>query len=197
MSDGGGPHDEIVLIVEDDPSIAELVRFVLEDEFGVHAVVAEDGEQGLELARQLKPPLVLLDINLPKLSGLDVARLLRADPETQALSLVAMTSASETDTRRAGCSDHLAKPFELDDLTNMIGKYLGFAATVHEAMSPADALPNLPEVTSESEVSSAGDRGEPAALRRTTARTLWQERLLRKESARLAKIAKDRHRQAA
>ncbi len=124
MSDGTA-HDEVVLIVEDDPSIADLVQLVLEDEFGVHAVVAEDGERGLELARKLRPMLVLLDINLPKLSGLDVARLLKADPATRALALVAMTSTSEAETRKAGCSDHLTKPFELDDLADVVGKYLG------------------------------------------------------------------------
>lgn len=193
----GGAHDDFVLIVEDDPSIAEFVQFVLEDEFGVHAVIAQDGEQGLALARTLRPPLVLLDVNLPKLSGLDVARLLRADPATQALALVAMTSTSEIDTRNAGCSDHLAKPFDLDDLTFLVGKYLGFGATVQEAVSPVDPLDRLRAARSEVVASSAEYRRQSAALRARALSIRWRGRLLRQESTRLVRLALDRVRNAA
>jgi two-component system, cell cycle response regulator DivK len=137
VSGGKGAHGERVLIVEDDSAIAELVRLVLEDELGVRSVIADDGERGLELARQLKPSVVLLDINLPKLSGLDVARSLKADPSTRSLALVAMTSASEEATREAGCCDHLAKPFEIDELVRLVSRYLDLA-DAEAAASPAE-----------------------------------------------------------
>ncbi len=197
MADGAGVHDELVLIVEDDPSIAELVQFVLEDEFGVHALIAEDGERALALAREFHPLLVLLDVNLPKLSGLEVARLLKADPSTRSLSLVAITSTSETETRRAGCSDYLTKPFDLDDLTDLVGKYLGFPLTVREVADLSDALARLLELKASAVAWAVRNRDEAAALRAIASRTHLRSRAALQRSARLVQVARDRHRLAA
>lgn len=141
MSEREGAEDRIVLIVEDDPSIAELVQQVVEGELGVRTVVAKDGERALALAYEAQPDVVLLDVNLPKVSGLEVARRLKSDPETREVALVAMTSMPEAETIAAGCSDHLAKPFDLDDLIGLVGKHLGFASkiprTVFQRQDPA------------------------------------------------------------
>jgi two-component system cell cycle response regulator DivK len=194
VAGGEAVCDELVLIVEDDPSIAELVQFVILDELGVRSVVAEDGERGLELARKLRPPLVLLDINLPKLSGLDVARQLKADPSTRALVLVAMTSASEVETRNAGCSDYLAKPFELDELINLAGRYVGTTAAALYQMSAADSLARPDQSPADAASPSTQHRSQPAPVHHNAKSAQSHPR---RESARPAKIDKPPRRQAA
>ncbi len=114
----------LVLVVEDDPDLCELVATILELGLPVRTAKAEDGEQGLELARSLTPSLVLLDIKLPRISGLEVARRLKADPQTRAIPLVAMTSEPRRTTLAAGCDDHVGKPFDVMDLVRMAERYL-------------------------------------------------------------------------
>ncbi len=197
MGEREDTEDQVVLIVEDDPSIAELVRHVVEGELGVHTLVAEDGERGLALAREARPGVVLLDVHLPKLSGLEVARRLKSDPGTRDLPLVAMTSEPETDTLAAGCSAHLAKPFDLDDLTGLVGKYLDFGSRPREVASRSEA-PISPPV--------CGERLRLAARRLCIkARTLQaRSRALcgradaaRLRSMRLLEVARSQARQAA
>jgi CheY-like chemotaxis protein len=74
---------------------------------------AEDGEQALELIRALQPDLVLLDIGLPKMSGIEVARVVRSNPKTRGIPLVAVTSAPLAPTIVAGCDCYFAKPFDV------------------------------------------------------------------------------------
>ncbi len=114
----------LVLVVEDDPDLCDLVTTILELGLPVRTAKAEDGEQGLELARQLRPSLVLLDIKLPRLSGLEVARRLKADPQTRAIPLLAMTSESSRTTLAAGCDDHVGKPFDVHELIRKAERYL-------------------------------------------------------------------------
>ncbi len=114
----------LVLVVEDDPDLCELVTTVLELGLPVRTAKAEDGEQGLELVRRLMPSLVLLDIKLPRISGLEVARRLKADPQTREIPLVAMTSEPRRTTLAAGCDDHVGKPFDVFDLIRKAEQYL-------------------------------------------------------------------------
>ena len=106
----------LVLVVEDDPDISDLVTDILELDLDVRTTKAEDGERGLEMTKELRPDLVLLDIKLPKISGLEVARRLKADPRTRAIPLIALTSEPRDTTLAAGCDDHIAKPFDILDL---------------------------------------------------------------------------------
>src|SRR5438874_8711907 len=78
----------LVLVVEDEPSLAESVQFSLERE-GFRAVVASDGESGLERFRREHPSVVVLDLMLPKLSGLDVCRIVRAESTVPIIILTA------------------------------------------------------------------------------------------------------------
>jgi two-component system, OmpR family, alkaline phosphatase synthesis response regulator PhoP len=105
-------ESELILVVEDDPDLCDLIATVLEDNLKVRTVKAEDGEQALELIQKLKPDAVLLDIWLPKVTGLDVARSVRSNPQTWSIPLVAITSASLAPTIIAGCDYHFAKPFD-------------------------------------------------------------------------------------
>ncbi len=121
----------LVLVVEDDSDLCDLVTMVLELGLAVRTARAEDGEQGLELTRKLRPSLVLLDIKLPRISGLEVARRLKADPLTRAIPLVAITSESSRTTLAAGCDDHVGKPFDVAELVRKAGRYLRLSTQLY------------------------------------------------------------------
>jgi len=103
-----------LLIADDEPAILDLVRFTLEDP-QVRIVEASDGATALELARQLGPDVALLDVKMPRLSGLDVCRRLRELPECAHTRVVLLTAAAQAEDRRrglaAGADHYLTKPF--------------------------------------------------------------------------------------
>ncbi|MBI3826804.1 MAG: response regulator [Candidatus Rokubacteria bacterium] len=103
-----------VLIVDDEPNIVELVRVTLEDDH-VRVVIAVDAETALARAAEARPDLILLDVQLPDRSGLEVCRLLRRDPRFTRTRIVMLTAASQqADVGRglaAGADVYLTKPF--------------------------------------------------------------------------------------
>lgn len=103
-----------ILIVDDEPSIVELVRFTLEDT-GVRVVEASDGAEALTLARRVKPDLVLLDVQMPRLNGLEVCRQLRREPALARTLVIMLTAAGQQADRarglEAGADEYLTKPF--------------------------------------------------------------------------------------
>ena len=103
-----------LLIADDEPAILDMVRFTLEDP-QVRIVEASDGATALELARQLGPDVALLDVKMPRLSGLDVCRRLRELPECAHTRVVLLTAAAQAEDRRrglaAGADHYLTKPF--------------------------------------------------------------------------------------
>lgn len=112
---------ERILIIEDDPDIAESVRYNLERE-GLLAVVAETGEKGLRLALnpQTPPTLIVLDLMLPGMSGTELCRRLRREPETKKTPIIILTAkASEADKIAGlefGADDYMTKPFSVKEL---------------------------------------------------------------------------------
>ncbi len=116
---GGTGEKRVILVVEDERDIAELIRFNLEQErFTV--VVAEDGERALDMVRRERPALVILDLMLPGMSGLEVCRRLRAEEATERLPIVIVTAkAAESDRivgLELGADDYLTKPFSTREL---------------------------------------------------------------------------------
>ena len=105
-----------VLVVEDDAAIADVLRRLLRQE-GHEVRSAEDGVEALELAESFVPDLVILDLGLPKLDGVEVCRRLRAESDAPILILTART---DTDDRveglDSGADDYLVKPFERQEL---------------------------------------------------------------------------------
>jgi DNA-binding response OmpR family regulator len=103
-----------VLVVDDEPPIVELVRFTLEDD-SLRVLEAGDGVAALEIARRERPELILLDVQMPRLGGLEVCRRVRRDPLLSGTRIVMLTAADqETDRARglaAGADEYLAKPF--------------------------------------------------------------------------------------
>jgi two-component system alkaline phosphatase synthesis response regulator PhoP len=110
-----------VLIVEDDPDIAEGLRYNLERE-GLRAVVAETGERGLEIAldKSGPPSLVLLDLMLPGMSGTELCRRLRREPQTRRTPIIILTARGSESERVAGlelgADDYVTKPFSVREL---------------------------------------------------------------------------------
>jgi two-component system phosphate regulon response regulator PhoB len=103
-----------LLIADDEPAILDLVRFTLEDP-QVRIVEASDGATALELAQQARPDVALLDVKMPRLSGLDVCRRLRELPECAHTRVVLLTAAAQAQDRQrglaAGADHYLTKPF--------------------------------------------------------------------------------------
>ena len=124
-----------ILIIEDDSSLAEVLNYNLSQE-GYQTQVARDGQQGLKEIRLHCPDLVVLDLMLPMIDGLEVCRLLRADPATQDLLVLMLTARSEESDQLVGFSvgadDYVTKPFSIKVLLQRINallrrKELGFA----------------------------------------------------------------------
>jgi CheY-like chemotaxis protein len=124
-----------VLYIEDNPLNMRLVKKYLQS-FGIEMIEAVDGYTGLDKALQAQPDLVLVDVNLPDIDGLEVTRRLRSNNETAELPIVALTAnAMHGDRERclnSGCDGYLAKPVSRVELINMLRAYLpdNFAAGV-------------------------------------------------------------------
>jgi two-component system cell cycle response regulator DivK len=120
-----------ILLVEDNERNRKLVRTILEFR-GYEVVECEDGEPSLELARKHRPALVLMDIQLPTMDGITALLRLRADPETAAIPVVAVT-ASVTPGERdrvvaAGFNGYVAKPIDVATFGEMVDKHVGAGA---------------------------------------------------------------------
>ena len=113
-----------LLVVEDERPLAETLRFNLERE-GYRVRTAEDGIEGLSMARALQPDLVLLDLMLPRLDGLDVLRGIREHSQTPVLLLTARTSeADRVKGLDLGADDYITKPFSLAELKARVRAHL-------------------------------------------------------------------------
>ena len=118
---GRQPETELdaatILVCDDDASLRELVRAVLGPRY--RFVEASDGAEALELARELHPDLIVLDVMLPGLSGIEVLEAIRSDPELAALKVVVITawSHAELEAQLAGADRFVSKPFDPDDLS--------------------------------------------------------------------------------
>ena len=103
-----------ILVADDEVPIVELVRFTLEDD-QVQVVGAYDGVSALELASAMRPELVLLDVHMPHMSGLEVCRRLRRAPEGSQIRIVMLSAAAQAEDRArgmaAGADEYLTKPF--------------------------------------------------------------------------------------
>ncbi|MDP6352713.1 MAG: phosphate regulon transcriptional regulator PhoB [Alphaproteobacteria bacterium] len=108
-----------ILLVEDEAAIVTLVRYNLERQ-GYRVRDTDDGEQALIMVKEEKPDLVILDWMLPSVSGLEVCRGLRRDPETKALPIIMLTARAEEGDRirglESGADDYVTKPFSPKEL---------------------------------------------------------------------------------
>lgn len=117
-----------ILLIEDNPQNRYLATFLLERR-GHEVVPAETGPQGLALAADMRPDLILLDIQLPDMDGYEVARTLKADPELRAIPIVAVTSYAMVGDREkclaAGAQGYIEKPINPESFVDEVERFLG------------------------------------------------------------------------
>lgn len=140
-----GQPDYRILVVEDDPINRELLHNILTS-IGLTHREAADGEAALELWKTWKPHFIWMDIQLPKVSGLEVIQTIKASPQGKDTVIVALTaSAFEEQKQRimdAGCNDFLHKPFKIDDLLTKMVVHLGIR--FQGADEPSSSLGSVP-----------------------------------------------------
>jgi len=118
---------KVILIVEDDPKNLTLFRDLLQVS-GYRTIEATNGEQGIELAKASHPDLILMDIQIPEINGLEATRILKADVITSNIPVLALTAyAMRGDAEKilqAGCDGYLAKPVDIKELLKEVAKYM-------------------------------------------------------------------------
>ena len=139
---GSEPRTRI-LVVEDEPSLAESVRYNLERE-GFEVIVASDGRTGLERFREDLPALVILDLMLPQLSGLDVCRAIRAESDVPIIIVTAKDAeADKVAGLELGADDYVTKPFSVRELVSRVRAHLRRGAIRPSADEVASADEHL------------------------------------------------------
>jgi CheY-like chemotaxis protein len=116
-----------ILIIEDNVDNLDMVRFLLEQsEYSVAS--ATDGRQGLQAAQRILPDMILLDMSLPEIDGWTVARMLKADPATAGILIIALTAHALPGDRKkaldAGCDGYISKPLDVQNFIGVVATYL-------------------------------------------------------------------------
>lgn len=127
-------HEEVTLLyVEDNPANLKLVQEIIRFRPGMRLLTAPDAQLGLEMARAHLPDIILMDVNLPGMSGLEAVRVLRADARTADIPVIALTAnAMPRDVERgmaAGFFRYLIKPINIDEFTEAINSTLSWLAS--------------------------------------------------------------------
>ena len=116
-----------VLVIEDTMDNRQIIRDLLVNS-GYEVIEAEDGVTGVARAAEVKPDLILMDIQLPGIDGYEATRRIKANPEIRQTPIIAVTSyalsGDEAKTKAAGCDGYVAKPFSPRELLAMVRKFV-------------------------------------------------------------------------
>jgi DNA-binding response OmpR family regulator len=114
----------VVVVADDEQDILTLVSFGLQ-RAGYEVITASDGEQALDLIRQRRPSVAVLDVKMPKLTGIEVVRAVRANADVGALPVILLSAGVQEDTIalgfEAGADEYIRKPFSPDKLADRVG----------------------------------------------------------------------------
>ncbi|MBP3821019.1 response regulator [bacterium] len=117
-----------ILIVDDEQDIVESLKFVLEG-YNYTCYCAYNGEDGLRLAREIMPDLIILDVMMPRINGFKISRLLKFDKKYKDIPILMITARSQEEDKligeETGADEYITKPFDLDDVMKIVQKYLG------------------------------------------------------------------------
>ncbi len=117
-----------ILIVDDEQDIVESLKFVLES-YDYTCYCAYNGEDGLKLARDIVPDLIILDVMMPRINGYKISRLLKFDKKYKDIPILMVTARSQEEDKligeETGADEYITKPFDLDDVVKTVNKYLG------------------------------------------------------------------------
>ena len=173
-----------ILLIEDDAAFRRVYQDMLAA--GCDVLVAEDGESGLQMALSHKPDLILLDLILPRLHGLDVLKKLRAEPSTKGIPVIILTALGEPDDLRMGlelgANSYLVKGF--DSPQGVWGKIRTMLEQTKAKTKPDKAEPELPQAKSAEAAEPAKsieEKSKPAPQKAQPASTAY--RLAIKEKA--------------
>jgi len=162
------------LVVDDDRALADAIAATL-DQGGLQTVIAGDGEQALALARALQPDLILLDVKLPDISGIEVCATLKTDPVTVSIPVIFITGKKEDADRMigfaAGAAEYLVKPFSPTDLIGLIKEVLEEEPAEQHAREP-----DLSDMPADQVVAYACELREMFEREQAARRTLQEQR---------------------
>lgn len=117
-----------ILIVEDILMNRRLIRDIL-IYYGYETIEAENGEEAVRIAREQKPDLIIMDIQMPVMNGFEAIKILKSDPATKGIKVIAVTSFAMAGDRErvfeAGFDDYMSKPIDTRQLPEIVKKYLG------------------------------------------------------------------------
>jgi two-component system cell cycle response regulator DivK len=117
-----------ILIVEDNDLNMKLFNDLLTAQ-GYRTIMTKDGTKVMEMLRAQRPDLILMDIQLPEISGLDITRLIKADAGLKAIPVIAVTAfamkGDEEKIRQGGCDGYIAKPISVGSFIDTVKKFLG------------------------------------------------------------------------
>ncbi|MFH1874363.1 MAG: response regulator [Pseudomonadota bacterium] len=117
-----------ILIIDDETDLVELLRIRLEA-LNYQVYAANDGQEGLDKAREVNPDLILLDVMMPKMDGYQVCRMLKFDEVYKNIPIIMVTArgrSQDVETgKKVGADDYMTKPFETSALLEKIKKFLG------------------------------------------------------------------------
>lgn len=141
----GNLHRLKVLVIDDDPMILKMVRTVLENStLGFEVLFTDKGKQGIEIAKREIPDLILLDLMMPEMDGIEVCETLRASRLTYLIPIIMLTASASSihrlDALRTGVDEYLSKPFDPEELeARIVGLIRRFRLT--RASNPLTGLP--------------------------------------------------------
>ena len=117
-----------ILIVDDEQDIVESLKFVLEVS-GFVCYTAFNGEDGLRLAKEIMPDLIILDVMMPKINGYKISRLLKYDNKYKDIPILMITARSQDEDKligeETGADEYITKPFQVDYVLEKVKSYLG------------------------------------------------------------------------
>ena len=117
----------VILIVEDDPKNLKLIRDLLQIK-GYTTLEVTDGKQGVDMATEKMPDLILMDIQMPVMDGFEAISILKTDPVTKSIPIIALTAfAMQGDREKcmeAGCNDYITKPLDTRVFMTKVKEYL-------------------------------------------------------------------------
>jgi CheY-like chemotaxis protein len=142
----------LILVVDDEESLCELLAEVLSGDYEV--IKAFNGKAALELARERKPDIIISDIMMPHMSGVEMLRALRGDSGTEGIPVI-LLSAAPLRSKVTGASAFLTKPFEIEVLEKVV------ARVVHDKLVSQEVPPAAP-------IQMAGYRAAPGIIRRAS-----------------------------
>lgn len=116
-----------ILIIDDTPLIVDMAKEVLLNE-KYEVITASDGVEGLAIARETSPDLIILDVMLPRLNGYEICRMLKFDEKYKDIPIIMFTSKSSEENKlmgeECGADDYIIKDFGSDQLVNLVKKYI-------------------------------------------------------------------------